>query len=144
MTRSTMNRSLTLVMALGLWGWIGLAGAVYATTITDGGGTVPTEASDVYGAWDAILVAGILPIAAIAVGIITVIGSIQRLSAVGVVGGVVSAILGIIGTMALPGIIVASGDATPLAGVWARGASLDPMPFVIWAGVTYARGRRRQ
>jgi hypothetical protein len=143
MTRSTRNRGLTLVMALGLWGWIGLAEAVYATTITDGGGTVPTEASDVYGAWDSILVAGILPIAAIAVGIITVIGSIQRLSAVGVVGGVVSAILGIIGTMALPGIIVATGETAPLASVVAWGASLDPTPFLIWAGVTYARGRRR-
>ena len=86
---------------------------------------------------------GILPIAAIAVGIITVLGSIQRLSAIGVVGGVVTAILGIIGTMALPGIIVASGDAAPLVGVWARGASLDPMPFVIWAGVSYARRWRR-
>ena len=143
MTRSTMNRSITLVLALGLWGWLGLVGAAVATTVTDGSGTPPAEATAVYGAWDSILVAGILPIAAIAVGIITVIGSIQRLSAVGVVGGVVSAILGIIGTMALPGIIVASGDSTPLAGVLARGASIDPMPFVIWAGVSYARRWRR-
>ena len=143
MTRSTMTCRITLVLALGLWGWLGFTGTTDATTITDGGGTVPTEASDVYGAWDSLLVAGILPIAAIAVGIITVLSSIQRMSAVGVVGGVVAAILGIIGTMALPGIIVASGDAVPLVGVLARGASIDPMPFIIWAGVRYACGWRR-
>jgi hypothetical protein len=56
---------------------------------------------------------------------------------------VVSAILGIIGTMALPGIIVATGETAPLASVVARGASLDPVPFCIWVGVSYARGWRR-
>ena len=143
MTWHKRNRGITFVIAFGLWGWIGLVGTAVATTITDGSGTPPAEATAVYGAWDSILVSGILPIAAIAVGIITVLGSIQRLSAIGVVGGVVTAILGIIGTMALPGIIVASGDAVPLAGGWARGVSIDPMPFVIWTGVSYARRWRR-
>ena len=119
-----------------------------ATSVLGSGDSsgLPDEATTLLTSWDNLLVAFVLPIAAIGVGIITVTGSIQRLSATGLVGGVITAVLGVIGAMALPGIITGTGAASfvttslAYASTWSA-ALCDPVGFVAWAGVLYARRR---
>jgi hypothetical protein len=129
------------------WGLIvavllGSAPAWASTVLSTGtGGTVPTEASDVYGAWDQILIA-MLPLAVLGAAIGLILLSLSG-RGMGLVGSIVVAIISVIGAMALPGIITGSGSASAFGGLVDASRSIDPTyPLIYTAVMAWRNGRR--
>jgi hypothetical protein len=116
-----------------------------ATGVTTSTGTVPAAAGTVFGSWDAIVSANVIPLGALAAGLAAIFAGIRAGSG-GLIGGGIIGVLAAILTTALPA-IVTEGAAGAEVGMVARVPSaclstLTPMTLALYAAVRSVRTRR--